>query len=111
MSYSLVFIFFSIFYFCPIPPRLTPPASPRSVRFDASLPTVNVPVSTAVTFVYVPSSSLTQYLPPVPPTLPQMPADVLYPLYVGAAPASTAMHALGMVALGAAAVMAAGLVF
>ena len=84
----------------------------RSVRFDASLATVHVPVSTVVTFVYVPSSSLTQYLPPVPPTLPQMPADVLYPLYVGAAPASSsAMHAFGMVALGAAAVMAAGLVF
>ena len=86
----------------------------RSVRFDASLATVNVPVATAVTFVYVPSSSLAQYLPPVPPTLPQMPADVLYPLYVGAAPsalASASVHVAGVAAMAVAAALAAGLVF
>ena len=82
-----------------------------SVRFDASLATVNVPVATAVTFVYVPSSSLTQYLPPVPPTLPQMPADVLYPLYVGSAPASASLHVVGVAAMAVAAAMVAGLVF
>ena len=74
----------------------------RRVRSELGAAVTNVPVGVAVSFIYVPASTLTTYLPPIPPSLPQMPADVLYPLYIGGAPRFGASVALvGVCALAA----------